>query len=163
MTHYYPQRPKIFTLWPTMTRNFVNCFTMTQNKVLGHFVFLYVVPYIFWENFVPKLESALFNLKLDIKGVLGCWFWIPKLFPYFFSLEYLFRANMVAILKSALFRMKIRSKRYSQVLISNSTIVFLSSVPKIPFSGQIWSPNFKVLFWKWNSVQWSVQGCWFWF
>ena len=104
--------------------------------------------YIFWENFVPKLESALFNLKLDIKGVLGCWFWIPKLFPYFFSLEYLFRANMVAILKSALFRMKIRSKRYSQVLISNSTIVFLSSVPKIPFSGQIWSPNFKVLFWK---------------
>ena len=49
-----------------MTQNLVNCFTMTQNKVLGLFIFLDFIPKIpFWANLVPKLESALFKMKLD--------------------------------------------------------------------------------------------------
>ena len=31
----------------------------------------------------------------------------------------------------------------------NSTVVFSNSFPKIPFLGQIWSLNFKVLYLKW--------------
>ena len=47
-----------------MTQNLENRFTMTQNKVLGPFIFLKVVPKIlFWGqiwsrtlNFVPKIS-----------------------------------------------------------------------------------------------------------
>ena len=41
---------------------------MTENKVLELFIFLKFVPKIlFWGKFGPKLESALFKIKLDKK------------------------------------------------------------------------------------------------
>ena len=40
--------------------------------------------------------------------------------------------------------MKLGSKAYSRVLIPNLAIVFVNSVPKIHFLGQIWFGNFKV-------------------
>ena len=55
MTHYDPQWPKIFTLWTTLIQNLVNCFTMTQNKVLGIFISLNFIPKIlFLGKFGPK-------------------------------------------------------------------------------------------------------------
>ena len=49
-----------------MTQNMVNCLTMTQNKLLGLSIFLNFVPKIlFWANLASKLESALFEIKLD--------------------------------------------------------------------------------------------------
>ena len=84
--------------------------------------FLNFVPKYF---LIPKLASALFKMKLDTKGIQGCWFWIRQLFSYISSLNYLFWVNLVPKLQSALFKMKIRRKRYSGVLIPNSTIVFL--------------------------------------
>ena len=51
-----------------MTQNLVNCFILTQNKVLGLFIFLNFAPkIIFWANLVPKFESNLFKMKLDTK------------------------------------------------------------------------------------------------
>ena len=47
----------------TMTQDLVNCLTMTRNKVLGLFIFLNFI--LFSANLVPKLESALFKMKLD--------------------------------------------------------------------------------------------------
>ena len=39
---------------------------MTENKALGLFIFLSFVPKILLgRNFVPKLDSALFKMKLD--------------------------------------------------------------------------------------------------
>ena len=46
MTHNNPQWPKIISLWPIMTQNCVNCFTMTQSKILGLFIFLNFIPNI---------------------------------------------------------------------------------------------------------------------
>ena len=55
ITHYDLQKHKVFILWPTMTKNLVNCFTKTQRKVLGHFIFLNFVSKIpFWGKFRPE-------------------------------------------------------------------------------------------------------------
>ena len=81
MTHYDPQWPKIFTLWPTMTQNVVDCFRMTQNKVLGNFVFLNFIPKIlFWGKFSPETWKYLRKMKLNTKGTEGCWFWVQEVF-----------------------------------------------------------------------------------
>ena len=54
---------------PQMTQNYKNRFTMTQNNVPEPFIFLKFIPKIrFRANLVPKLESALFEMKLDTKG-----------------------------------------------------------------------------------------------
>ena len=75
---------------PTKTHydpNLLNCFTMTQNKVLKLFIFLNFVPRRhFFEKLGPKLERTLFKMK-----------------PH--------------------------TKRYSRVLILNSTVVFLNLLP----------------------------------
>ena len=54
---------------------------------------------------------------------------------------------MVPKLESGLFRIKIRTKRYSEVLISNSAIVYLSSIPKIPFLATF-GPKFQSALFK---------------
>ena len=64
------------SLWPTMTQNIhtmtqnlVNYLPMTQNKILGLFIFLNFVPkIIFWVSLVRKLEIVLFMMKLNTKG-----------------------------------------------------------------------------------------------
>ena len=127
MFHFEPQWPKKFTLWPSVT----------QNKVLGPSIFLKFVPKIlFWGKFGPKLESALFKIKLDKKEYSREVILNSTIFFLHFDPKYLFWANLVPKRQSVLFRMKICTKRYSGVLIPNSTIVFLCSILKIPFWGK---------------------------
>ena len=128
MTHYDPQWSKIFTLWATLTQNIVNCFTMTQNKVLN-----FVSKNFFPVNLVPKLESALFEMKLDTKRYSRLLTLNLAIVFLNFVQKYLFWENLVCKRQSVLFRMKIRTKRYSAVLVPNSTTVFLCSLPKILF------------------------------
>ena len=86
-------------------------------------------------HYDPKL-SEMFDIDLRIRTIN---------FPKFRSQD-TFWANLVPKLQINLFRMKIRTKRYSGVLIPNLTIVFLSSIPKIPFLSKFGFTTSKCFF-----------------
>ena len=87
-----------------MTQNLVNCFIVTENKVLGLFISQSWSPkYFFGANLVSKLEKVLFKIKLDTEGYSR----LPILNSTIIFLNLL-------KLQSASFRMKIRRKRYSR-------------------------------------------------
>ena len=145
MSHNDQQWPKIFTLWAIMTQNFVNCFTVTQNKVLGLFIFLNFVPKIlFGTNFVPKLENVFFKFKLNIQG---CRFCIQQLFFWITSLKYLFWTDFVLKLQSALFRMKIPKKRYSEMIIPKTFWMDWTQHPRTPLYTEIHFKQSTLKFW----------------
>ena len=85
----------------------------------------------------PKF-SELFDI--DLKKALGLLTFLNVVS------KILFWANLVPKLQSALFRMKIRTKRYSEVLIPNLTILLLSSAPKVPFLGKFGFTTLKCFF-----------------
>ena len=114
---------------------------MTQNKVLGPFTFLKFVPNIFfWANLAPKLESALFKMKLHTKGY-------SRLLILNSTIVFLNFISKIPLLgKFGLETSKVfvqNENRYKDVLRGvlylNSIIVFLSSVPKITLLGKFGS------------------------
>ena len=77
------------------------------------------------------------------------------LFSKILSQKYFFGGKLVPKLESALFKIKIGTTGYSKLLIPNSTIVFLGSVPEKPFLEKFGRQTSKALF---NSVQRGIQG-----
>ena len=114
-------------------------------------------PNTFWSQ---NLQVLCLKWNSIQKGIQGCWFWIRQLFSYISSLNYLFGANLVPKLQSALFKMKIRRKRYSGVLIPNSTVVFLILPLKYLFWVNLIPKLYTDLF-EWNLVQRGIHRCWF--
>ena len=134
MNHYDPQWPKLFTLWRTMAPNLVNCFTMTQNKVLGLFIYLiFVLKIPFWGNLTLKLQSVLFKMKLGTKGYLRVLILKVAIVFSNFVPKICFLSKFGP--KPALFKIKHDTKGSLRGLISNLIILIFNSIPKIPFLG----------------------------
>ena len=93
---------------------------MTKNKVLGLFIFLNFVPKILFSGkFGPKLESGLFNMKVNTKGC-------SRVLTMYLATDFLSFIPEIPFLgkfgpetSKCFFRMKMHTKRYSEELISN--------------------------------------------
>ena len=107
---------------------------------------------LFWTGLVWKLETE--TEVLNETRFIGVFRVADSEFDNFFlkfhSQNTFFWGYFVPKLQSALFYMKLNLKGYSRVLIMNSKIYFLNSVPKIVFRGKFDHENSKYFFLKWN-------------
>ena len=117
-----------------MTPNLVNCFTLTQNKVLGLFIFLiFALKILFGANLVPKRISVLFKMKFGTKGYSRALILNVAIVFSNFVPKICFLGKFGS--KLALFKIKHDTKGSSRGLILNLIILIFNSIPKIPFFG----------------------------